>query len=222
MTKNTLIEAVQAHFGDESPAFQTRIDGTIPVGIEMFVSEQQWEHFDKYVTATTEVDSTTGKTRIVLPTDASGTSDFFKPVHIWTDNNAKVDYIDRAEWADRQRLSTPQQEPWAYTQIGPDLFLDRPNDGSTLYMVYTRTHNDLDLPDLPSQYHPAVLMAVIWYLTPGYVMADGQKLPNSDKDVAWANYQDRLSIASSHEHSVKDRVRRFRPDRVAQRRNHYR
>lgn len=218
-----MVKGIQAHFNDETPDFKSRIENTIPIGVEGFATENQWESMDKYVTTTTEVDAVSGKTRIVLPTLATGGTDFFKPVHIWTDNNSKVDYIDRARWASRQRGSQSARDPLAYTQIGPDLFLDTPSTGITIYMIYTRTHEDIDLPDLPFHYHGAVMMYVIWYLTPGMLTTpEGLRISNPAKSEAWASYQERIGLAVGHEHSVRDRVRRFLPDPVAQGRNNYR
>lgn len=218
MTTDTMVKAMQAHFEDESAAFKLRIQAAIPVGIELFASENQWEFLDIYWTTTAAVDGTTGKTIITMPAAGS----WFKPVHIWTDTNREVGYIDRKEWAQRQQPGASTQPPYAYTVIGQQLFLDRPATGATIYMIYTRTNKNIDLPDIPFEYHGAVLMGAIWFLTPAMVIQDGQRLPNPAREAAWASYQERIRLAMSQEMSQKGRTRRLAQDPASERRSLYR
>lgn len=218
MTKDAFVKAVQAHFGDETSTFKTRIENSIPVGIELFCSEAQWECLDKYVSIATEVDSRTGKTRLALST----ITDFAKIVHLATQMTQKIEYIDRDEWNSRQTISLSAQEPIAYTVIGNDHFLDRPNNGAVIYLTYTRNHENIDLAGLPARYHGAVLMAVIWFLTPGMITVGTERTDNPAKRIAWQGYQERVGLAISQEEAHKDRVRRLAPDDASETRAWYR
>ena len=218
MTIDTLTKGVQAHFEDETSAFKTRITNTIPIGIELFSSENQWEYLDIYFETVAEIEAVSGKTRIKMP--APGT--WYKPVMMWTANNSEISYIDRKEWAQRQRINSAAQSPMAFTQIGKDLFLDRPSTGATIYTIYTQTNKNIDLPGLPFEYHGAVMLAVIWFLTPGMVLEGTRRIENPAKRIAWAGYQERVRLAASQELSHKGRTRYLRVDPVAQRRNNYR
>jgi hypothetical protein len=200
MTNNDLIQAVQSHFGDQTAQFRTRITNKIPEALEMFASEHQWEFLDKHTTTTAETDSGTSKDKITLP------ADFWKPVRFYTTSYV-LEYIDRAEWSERQRSTLPSGEPRAYTVIGPDFFLDRTSDGSTINVVYSRRISGMSLSDIPEEYHYAIMAAVVWLLTPGYVTGANGAIRNTAWRHAEELYQGRVRHALASESQSKGRTR---------------
>lgn len=198
MNETDLIRYVQAHFNDQTAQFRDRIVRTIPVAIEMFGTEHQWEFLDKYTTTTATTSTTHGKDVITLP------SDFFKPVVLYTDDE-EMEYVDRTEWGLYQRHVSVSRKPWKYTQIGPELILSHATDGSTIYMVYTRQTSGMSLSDVPSQYHDAIAAAVVWRLTPGSVMTNQGPFPNPAYAQAERFYSERIRVCMGKELSVKGR-----------------
>lgn len=215
MTDAELISFVQAHFNDQTSQFRSRVVKTVPIGIGMFASEHQWEFLDKFTTTTAETDSTASKDKITLP------ADFWKPIRFYTSNRV-VSYIDRAAWSKKQRASLPSGEPRAYTVIGPDYFLDRASDGSTISVVYTRRSSGMSLSDVPAEFHDAVGAAVIWRLTPGFVQMPEGPVPNPAYGHAEDLYGGRVRVALSSENSIKGRTQKWTPTYMTARRSDYR
>ena len=196
MTEAQVIGFVQQHFNDQTNMFRSKIVKTLPMAVGMFACEHQWEFLDKYTTCTTSTDSTTGKDEIDLP------SDIFKPVVLWTEYN-EMRYIDRKAWGDYQRQTLTATRPSQYTIIGSEYFLHKPNDGSTIYMIYTRLTTGMSLADVPAQYHDTVAAALVWRLTPGLVGG----MPNAAYGHAEDFYQGRVRVSLSHEANSKARTR---------------
>jgi hypothetical protein len=201
MTQDELISAVQAQAGDFTAPFKDRIIAALPLGIAIFAAEYQWEFLDIYTTATTALDATTGKYKISLP------SDFFKPVALSTALGGALEYQNRIEWLEEERVGVGSDPPIHYTVIGTTMFLHNAS-GTPIEIIYTRNADGITLADLPGQYHPAIVQAVVMWLMPAVVEdGAGHKIPNPLYDAAKARYNESVSKAAGLEAQSKGRPR---------------
>ena len=207
MTKDEAIAAVQAQLNDFSDTMKDRIEAAFPIGASIFVTEYQWEFMDRYTTTTAALDATSSKYKIASP------DGFFKPVVLWiSERTEEVEWIDRYEWAQRQSGTQTAGVPQAYTLIGEDMFLDRPHNGETIYIIYTKNGDNVNFDKVPGQYHPAIVMAIAMWLTPSTVDdGQGNKLPNPAYNAAERRYYRYVNRAVGMETSNKGRPRRKQP-----------
>lgn len=186
--------------------------------VELFCSRRQWEFLDKYWETETETESTSGKTRIKMPSPNS----WFKPVALGT-GTRRIEYEDRAKWLDDQRSSSNRTPHW-YTLIGRDYFLSHSvSSAETIYTVYTQTAGTFGLEDIPESYHPAIMHAAILLLTPGSTPGPNNRpVPNPAWDRAEMMYNKLCTYAKSQEQSIKARTRMLDVADVAKGRPAYR
>jgi hypothetical protein len=148
-----MVKAVQSHFSDFSAEMENRAQAMIKPAIEMFASRRQWEFLDVYWETETEVQSSSGKTRIKMPSP----NDWFKPVAMGTETGGPITYQDRADWLDAQR-SSADRTPRKYTLIGRNYYLSGSvASTTTIRTVYTRTAGAYGLEDIADTYHPAIM-----------------------------------------------------------------
>jgi len=217
VTQSEVIKSIQSLLNDTSAVMQQRITDALPLGIAMFCSEYPWEWLSDYDTTTATLDATTSKYKITPPTG------FFKPVVMWTDDTDELGYIDRKEWAIRQRSTGSAVSPKSYTVIGTTMFLDRAATGDTIYLVFTRDSKNITFDDVPGQYHPAVAAAVVLILVPEVMtLPDGQVVGNPAYRAAESRYSRHIQKATRLEMTHKGRPRQWGPNSAQKLRSRFR
>jgi hypothetical protein len=219
VNEQQMVKAVQSHFSDFSAEMENRAQAMIKPAIEMFASRRQWEFLDVYWETETEVQSSSGKTRIKMPSP----NDWFKPVAMGTETGGPISYQDRADWLDAQR-SSADRTPRKYTLIGRNYYLSGSvASTTTIRTVYTRTAGAYGLEDIADTYHPAIMHAAILLLTPGSTPGPNNRpVPNPAWDRAEAMYNKLCTYAKSQEQSIKGRTRYLKEPEVSRSRSSHR
>jgi len=201
-----LIKGVQSRFNNHEGPFRTRVEEAVPVAVARVCQEFQWKFLDQYVelTAVISADDAVGKTRFQLP------ADFFKEVVIFTADN-EVEYCNQVEWARWQMQGQSSVAPFKYTIIGDELVLTASSDGATVYAIYTRAGVDWGLEDIPPHLHYAILLAVVAYLAPAYIIEGDKSYPNPDARAADKAYEASVAEAMKIDSRQRGRKREILP-----------